>query len=84
MEHKSNQPEKKKFKPSKTKKDKKKYDKDHFDKYIHKDFITEKTKSEFKHICDNCANKKFCKKGISAIILKCEEFKYREARYGQK
>lgn len=39
------------------------------------EFITDKSKKEFGHICDQCGNKFRCQRSKNAIILKCNDFK---------
>jgi hypothetical protein len=39
-----------------------------------KEFINEKNRKYFGHICFNCKNKKHCDKWCNKIILKCEDY----------
>lgn|GEM_PF-5691513 len=42
------------------------------------DFIKEKNKKQFGHICDKC-NKRFrCDKAKNSIVLKCSEFEQKQ------
>jgi hypothetical protein len=67
-----------------TKKHKERYEANHFDIMHHPDFITDKSKFEFKHICGSCSKSKYCQKGKAAIILKCVDYREKEARDEQR
>jgi formylmethanofuran dehydrogenase subunit E len=38
------------------------------------EFISDKSKKEFGHICDQCGKKYQCQKTKNSIILNCKEF----------
>lgn len=40
-----------------------------------KDFISEKNRMKYGHICNKCKEKKFCKKWIGKIIMKCDDLR---------
>ena len=70
--------------PTQTSKARKRYDEDHFDRPVEKDFITEKNRTDFHHICGKCAKKKYCEKWKAAIVIKCDQIDFKGVKYGEK
>lgn len=62
-------------KPTQTQLQRKQYNEDHFDIEQHNDFINDKNRKGFKHICNKCINKYNCNKCKTSIVLKCVDFK---------
>ena len=47
------------------------------------DFIADKNRKRFGHMCDSCSKKRWCDKAKNAIILKCKEFAQKQYQQNQ-